>query len=113
MLESFEKLAALAAIAGGGIGCPASKEVTEAFASLENLKKGEALRYRGNGPIKFLKKGDTLYVYTVLANPVVIGVEEGHQLSRKDFTALLEKGENREHLLEFAFDSRYFERVAG
>lgn len=94
---------------GGGSKHPVSKEKSAGFTALENLKEGEALRLKVRGNFKFPKMGETLYVYRVLENPLVDGLDSGHQVQRHDFTVLLEDEDG--DINEFSFDSRYFERI--
>jgi len=74
------------------------------------LKEGEALLLKKKGGWKFPKLGDTVYVYRVLDSVVIAGLDSGHQTTRHDFTALLVDDDGE--VAEFAFDSRFFERIA-
>ena len=52
-----------------------------------------------------------IYVYRVLDAQKVLELDDsGSRIRRYDFTALVEDSDGE--LLEFAYDSRYFERVA-
>jgi len=77
------------------------------------LKEGEALRYKGNGALKYPEKNATVYVYHVFNEPKTFESDDGNPIRRYDFTALIERGEDNKSILEYLLDSRYFERVEG
>jgi len=115
MLDEMDRLAtltALAALARGGnnIRPVFDKKLNEDFTHIKDLKEGEALRLAKTSNLKFPKNGDTVIVYRVLDDIIVDGLDKGSPVKRYDFTALmLDTGDGG--LLEYSFDSRYFERV--
>ena len=86
----------------------ASLEETQMFQPLLDLKVGEKLRYKGTASLKFPKKDEELFVYSLDVSCTAL---EGDNvpISRNDFTfiAIGSDGKSR----EFSGDSRHFERV--
>jgi len=89
----------------------ASQEKTVEFRHIESLMEGEPLRLKMKLSVKRPVIGDTVYVYRLLDVQKVDGLDDsGSRIRRHDFTALVEDSDGE--LLEFAYDSRHFERVA-
>ena len=85
----------------------ASLEETQKFNPILDLGFGVKLRYKGGASLKFPKKGEEVYVYSV---DVPGNSENGNMaIYRDDFTFLVKFGD--ECIREFSADSRYFERV--
>jgi hypothetical protein len=74
---------------------------------ITDLKVSEELRYLGTGSYKTPRKGDTVIVASL--DIPVQQQEAGSPVPRKDFTAFFKDSDGE--ILEYAFDSRHFERV--
>ena len=86
-----------------------TKEVSEAFKPIENLKAGDALRANKYSRYEFPKKDEILIVYSLDVPEIrKVATPYSNSVMRNDFTALQKIEGN---LIEFVFDSRYFERV--
>jgi hypothetical protein len=74
---------------------------------ITDLKVGDELRYLGTGGYKIPKKGDKI----IVASLDVPKQEQdpGVPIRRRDFTSFFKDSDGE--YLEWAFDSRYFERA--
>lgn len=85
----------------------AQRELIENFQHIKDLKVGDVLRYTKNGNYRFPKQGELVVVYSVLPE---IEKEDRSKLHENDFTLLI-KDPNDGEIMQFAFDSRFFDRV--
>jgi hypothetical protein len=85
----------------------AQRELIENFQHIKDLKAGDVLRYTKNGNYRFPKQGELVVVYSVLPE---IEKEDRSKLHENDFTLLI-KDPNDGEIMQFAFDSRFFDRV--
>lgn len=86
------------------------RDFDKGFHPIENLKAGDKVRVKGDDfqIDKWPKIGEVIEVYSVDVPPMPD--EPGGIVHRNDFTALFfQQGT----VLEYAFDSRRFERVEG
>jgi len=87
---------------------PMDAETSRNFKPIDGLKPGDVLRYKGTGALKFPRKGETVIVYGTDL-PVFELKSSAATIQRKDFSSLFLDAEG--DILEFAMDSRHFERV--
>jgi len=87
---------------------PASLEESQNFRPIADLKVGDKLRYKGGAPLKFPKKGEELFVYS-LDLPETRPDDDSSRIRRNDFSFVVTYNDG--DICEFSADSRYFERV--
>lgn len=85
----------------------AQRELVENFQHIKGLKTGDVLRYSKNGNYRFPKQGELVVVYSVLPE---IEKENRPKIRENDFTLLIKDPDDGE-IMQFAFDSRFFDRV--
>ena len=85
----------------------AQRELVENFQHIKGLKAGDVLRYTKNGNYRFPKQGELVVVYSVLPE---IEKENRLKLRENDFTLLIKDPDGGE-IMQFVFDSRFFDRV--
>ena len=84
------------------------RELVANFQHIKGLKAGDVLRYTKEGRYRYPAKGSLIVVYSVLPE-----IEKENSCSRRvenDFTALIQDPDDNE-IMEFAYDSRFFEKV--
>ena len=86
----------------------AQRELVENFQHIKGLKAGDVLRYSKAGNYRFPEKGELVVVYSVL--PEIQRGDHGGKICENDFTLLVTDPEDGE-IMNFSFDSRYFEKV--
>lgn len=86
----------------------AQRELVENFQHIKGLKAGDVLRYSKAGNYRFPEKGGLVVVYSVL--PEIQREDHGGRIRENDFTLLITDPEDGE-IMNFSFDSRYFEKV--
>jgi len=86
----------------------ASLEETQKFQPIPQLSFGEKLRYKGTASLRFPKKDEEVFVYSVDV-PLASPESDSRAISRNDFTFIVIFGDGK--LREFSADSRHFERV--
>ena len=86
----------------------AQRELVENFQHIKGLKAGDVLRYSKVGNYRFPEQGELVVVYSVL--PEIQREDRGGKILENDFTLLATDSENGE-IMNFPFDSRYFEKV--
>ena len=86
----------------------AQRELVENFQHIKRLKVGDVLRYSKGGNYRFPKQGELVVVYSVL--PKIQREDHGGKIRENDFTLLVTDPEDGE-IMNFPFDSRYFEKV--
>lgn len=85
----------------------AQRELVENFQHIKGLKAGDVLRYTKKGNYRFPKQGELVVVYSVFPE---IEKEDRSELRENDFTLLI-KDPDDGIIMQFAFDSRFFDRV--
>ena len=85
----------------------AQRELVENFQHIKGLKAGDVLRYTKNGNYRFPKQGELVVVYSVFPK---IEKEDRPKIRENDFTLLIKDPDDGE-IMQFAFDSRFFDRV--
>lgn len=88
------------------------EDIEGGFEPIPDLKPGDRLRMKANPKLKedrWPKPGEIITVYKI--NPVLLPRKSGETIRRPDFTALFDDGNTGSSILEFAYDSRRFERV--
>ena len=86
----------------------AQRELVENFQHIKGLKAGDVLRYSKAGNYRYPKQGGLVVVYSVL--PEIQRKDHGGKIRENDFTLLVTDPEDGE-IMNFSFDSRYFEKV--
>lgn len=86
----------------------AQRELVENFQHIEDLKAGDILRYSKAGNYRYPALGELVVVYSVL--PEIQREDRGEKIRENDFTLLFTDPQDGE-IMNFSFDSRYFERV--
>ncbi len=86
----------------------AQRELVENFQHIKGLKAGDVLRYSKAGNYRFPERGGLVVVYSVL--PEIQREDYGGKIRENDFTLLVTDPKNGE-IMNFSFDSRYFEKV--
>jgi hypothetical protein len=88
------------------------EDIEGGFEPIPDLKPGDRVRLKANPKIKedkWPKPGEIITVYMI--NAVVLPRKPGEAVSRMDFTTLFDCGTGGSTIMEFAYDSRRFERV--
>lgn len=86
----------------------AQRELVENFQHIKGLKAGDVLRYSKAGNYRFPEQGELVIVYSVL--PEIQREDHGEKIRENDFTLLVTDPKDGE-IMNFSFDSRYFEKV--
>lgn len=78
------------------------------FVPIPDLAQGDVLRYRGGASYRYPARGELIVVYSTSV-PAPEEEKAKSRILRNDFTALIvdEDGD----ILEFSYDSRYFDKV--
>lgn len=86
------------------------EDMSKGFRPIPDLKAGEQVRWKGREYIcnKWPKEGESVTVYSTDVGNFLSKGEEGKPVERSDFSVLF-FGEGV--VMEFAYDSRRFERV--
>ena len=88
------------------------EDIEGGFEPIPDLKPGDRVRMKANPKLKedrWPKPGEIITVYKI--NPVVLPRKAGETIRHPDFTALFHDDTTVGSILEFAYDSRRFERV--
>lgn len=86
----------------------AQRELVENFQHIKGLKAGDVLRYSKAGNYCFPEQGELVVVYSVL--PEIQREDYSGKIRENDFTLLVTDPKDGE-IMNFSFDSRYFEKV--
>jgi hypothetical protein len=89
-----------------------AEDIEGGFEPIPDLKPGDKVRMKANPKLKedrWPKPGEIITVYKI--NPVVLPRKLGEIIRHPDFTTLFDDGTTKNSIMEFAYDSRRFERV--